>query len=181
MKILLALLAALLMAGCATGVPEPIRSAPEAAPGVQAVREAPDEAVGETVRWGGVIAEVRNRSDHTELEVVARRLQSGGRPVDRDDASPGRFLAQVPGFLDPAIYAAGRAITVRGVVQGVREQAVGEYAYSFPVVQAEVYHLWPEREPVRDYRRDPFYDPWYDPWYRPWHRPYRHPYYGPYW
>ncbi|ABI57760.1 Slp family lipoprotein [Alkalilimnicola ehrlichii MLHE-1] len=181
MKVLIALMLVLLLAGCAPGAPEPIRSAPPEAPDLAEARADPDAHAGRTVRWGGVIAEVRNRSDHTELEVVARRLQVGGRPAERDDDSPGRFLARVPGFLDPAIHAPGRAITVVGTFEGLREQAVGDYRYTFPWVRVEVYHLWPEREPVPSYRRDPFYDPWYDPWYGPFPRYYRHPFYGPYW
>ena len=47
---------------------------------------------------------------------------------------------------------------------------VGEFAYSYPVVQVQSYHLWPKEEPriYSHYYHDPFYDPW--PWYGPWRR-----------
>jgi len=155
---------AALLAGCATQVPEPIREAPPGNPSPEAVRDAPDALKGERVRWGGTIVSVTNKADHTEVEIVARPLDSDGEPkaVDR---SLGRFLARVPGFVDPAVYAAGRHVTVTGTVTGVVEQPIGEYSYRFPVVAVDGRYLWPKRQPAaRDrYPYDPF---WYDPWYR---------------
>ncbi|ACL71760.1 outer membrane lipoprotein, Slp family [Thioalkalivibrio sulfidiphilus HL-EbGr7] len=161
-------LAALWLAACAS-TPEPIRAAPPGAPQPDEVRADPARFQGSQVRWGGVIAGVNNLADHTLVEVVSRPLTSGGRPRE-SDVTQGRFLARVPGFLDPAVYVAGREITVSGRVAGLESRPVGDYPYPYVRVDVDVHQLWAVREPVRD----PYYSPWwYDPWY-----PY-HPIYGP--
>jgi outer membrane lipoprotein len=105
------------------------------------------------------------------MEVVARPLDGQGEPA-RTDTTPGRFMAEFRGFVDPAVYAEGRRLTVVGTLGGIAERAIGDYAYRFPVVAVEHHYLWPAEKP----RRDPYPPPWYhDPWY-----PYHSPYY-PYW
>jgi len=115
---------------------------------------------------------VTNREGTTRIEVVGRRLASGGRPRD-GDATSGRFLAEVPGFLDPAVYASGRQVTVTGPLAAPETHDIGDFAYRFPVVEVRAHHLWPEPEKVerRSYPPPWYYDPWY-PYYRP---------YPPYW
>ncbi|WP_018954965.1 Slp family lipoprotein [Thioalkalivibrio sulfidiphilus] len=166
---LLLMSAALWLGACASTVPEPIRQAPAAAPLPDEVRADPARFQGSQVRWGGVIAGVTNRSNDTLVEVVSRPLTSSGRPRETD-VTQGRFLARVPGFLDPAVYASGREITVAGRVAGLESRRVGDFDYPYVLVDVETHYLWAVREPVRD----PYYSPWwYDPWY-----PY-HPMYGP--
>ena len=82
----------------------------------------------------------------TEIELLARPLDSGDAP-ERSDGSPGRFLARTPHFLDPAVYARGRRITVLGTVTGSEERQVGELPYRYPVVAAERIKLWPKEGP----------------------------------
>jgi outer membrane lipoprotein len=155
------------LVGCASTVPAPIRTAPPGAPTVTEVRGDIDRFVGQPVRWGGTVASVDNRAKETWVEIVARDLGSDGRPVD-DDRSEGRFLARVGAFLDPAVYTAGRQVTVAGVVDGSATRPIGDFPYVYPVVRAQTVYLWeplPERVPY-------YYDPWwfYDPWYpHPWH------------
>jgi outer membrane lipoprotein len=159
---------ALLLAGCA-GTPEAIRQPPPDDPQLGAVRADPERYKDSEVRWGGHIVSVRNEKDQTILEVVHRRLQENGRPRE-EDQSAGRFLAKVQGFLDPAVYAANREVTMRGRVEDVIEQKIGEYRYRYPVIRAGFVHLWPPRpppEPVRYY-----YDPY---WPYPWGWPYPPP------
>ena len=168
-RLLVLLLTVLWLAGCASHLPQPIREAPPGAPQLDEVRHDPDRFRGSPVRWGGVIAQVDNRADHTLVEVVARPLGGNGRPRETD-ASQGRFLARVPGFLDPAVYGTGREITVAGRVAGLDTRPVGEFKYPYVQVDVELHHLWAVREPLRE----PYYPPWwYDPWY-----PY-HPFYRP--
>lgn len=173
----------MVLAGCATPAPEAIREPPPRDLSYTEVRGNVDAHLGARVRWGGTIADVENRPDETWLYVVARPLDSSGRPLPDGD-SPGRFIARVKGFLDPAVYAAGRLVTVAGTLAGTLTQPVGEYPYKYIVVDAEATKLW---EPVveRPYYRDPFYDHpfFYDPFW-PW--PARlypwHPYpFHPYW
>ncbi|HKJ75946.1 MAG TPA: Slp family lipoprotein [Gammaproteobacteria bacterium] len=172
MKII-ALLMAALLAGCASHIPQSIREAPPGNPTPAEVRAAPERFTGSTVRWGGVVAEVHNRQDDTEVVVVARELSSDGRPYSTN-RSDGRFLARIDGFLDPMVYDQGREFTVTGTVAGAERRTIGDYEYRYPVVEAEAYYLW---EPWRlhrryDYSPYDYYDPWYPGLY-PWpHRPY---------
>lgn len=153
---------AVTLGACSTA-PKTIRT-PVAGPPVLAAVQNVDRYVGERVRWGGTIAEVENRLTETWIQVVARRLRRGGRPIE-SSATTGRFLAKVPGFLDPEQYQRGREITVVGtLIKGVTRN-IGEYPYQFPVVQVEDLYLW---EPLPEY--DPyFHSPFFwDPFYYPW-------------
>ena len=168
-RFLTLLFAVLWLSACATNVPAPIREAPAAQPLPDEVRADPTRFQGQPVRWGGVIASVSNRADETGVEVVARPLSGSARPQEVD-RTYGRFLARVPGFLDPAVYAPGREITVTGTISGLESRPVGEYAYPYVVVDVTAHYLWAVREPIREPAMSPW---WYDPWY-----PY-HPLYGP--
>jgi len=169
------LVLAVLVTGCASTVPEPIRAPLADSPTLPQVREDPGTFVGERVRWGGTIVAVENREQYTRLEVVARKLTTQGRP-EEEDATPGRFLAILDGFRDPAVYGQGRAITVVGELEASQTHTIGEFPYRFPVVRVRSHHLWAKVETVRESLPPPwYYDPWYyDPWY-PYYRPY-HPY-----
>jgi len=125
------------------------------------------------VLWGGEILGVRNESRFTDVEVFGRPLYRDGEP--RPDGGDGlRFIARVERFLDPAAYQPGKRLTVRGPLLAPVTRSVGDYPYRYPVVSAQLYHLWPIYEPPRDY----YYDPWrpWGPW-GPW-GPYGH---WPYW
>ncbi len=160
---LLLLSAVLALSACATYVPERIKTAPAGNPSVGEVRSNPDRFVGSEVRWGGTIAEVRNRADETLVQIVARELTDSGKPIVGDRSS-GRFVARIDGFLDPVVYREGRRLTITGEVIGTRTEQVGEYPYRFPVVEVDTSYLWPRETATPGYPR--YYDPfWYDPWY----------------
>ena len=59
-----------------------------------------------------------------------------------------------------------------------RARKVGDFPYSYPVVDVAHYYLWPVEPKLPPRYRDPWwYDPWwYDPWwYDPWYPyPYRY-------
>ncbi len=163
-----------LLSGCASNLPKEISTPPDNNPTVEEILQDTEPYLGTFLRWGGSIASVENRKDETWLEIVARALDSRGRP-EKSDQSPGRFLARVDQFLDPEIYRKGRLVTVYGVLEGIKEGKIGEQPYSFPVVRAKTVYLWAEyREPPplpRYYW--PYYDPFWDPfwphryyWYR---------------
>ncbi len=143
------------LSGCAT-IPAPLQgdyatSRPENAP-----------ATAQKVRWGGQIIRVDNDPQRSCFEVLARPLDSRARPLQRD-SSEGRFLACRAGFYDPAVFEAGRNITVAGTVEGSELRKVGDYEYRYPRIAADVIYLWSEQTYARDpwvYGRDPF-------WYRP--------------
>ncbi len=161
----LMLLAATLLAGCATA-PTPLQG--EFAP-LTPEQASASGRPGDRIRWGGQIVDVQTRTDRTCFELLGKPLQTSARPREAD-LSAGRFLACRQGFYDPALFAPGREVTVTGVIEGFEEHPIGEYSYRYPRVAAEVVYLWPEREPDYYYR---YYTP---AW------PYYHPaYWGPSW
>ena len=169
----------MLLGGCASVVPETIRTAAPGNVQIVEVRTQPTQYNDAIIRWGGNIVSTRNERDHTVLEIVGRELDSDGRPF-AEDRSLGRFLVKAQGFLDPAVHKPERDVTVRGRVEGVVERAIGEYRYVDPVVQADEIYLWQPRLSATPHYPYYYYDPfWYDPWYPwgwpPYHR--RWPYY----
>lgn len=173
-----------LLSACATSGPDAINAPPAVDLSLAEARANASAHLDQRIRWGGSIAGVENRANETWLEVVARPLDGTGRPRLGDESFR-RFLAKVKGFLDPAVYAKGRLVTVAGVISGGLTRTIGEYSYAYVVVDADAIKLWEPVLPPRYYYPGPFYDPFYDPflpmpmnpWY-PWYRPY--PLY-PYW
>jgi outer membrane lipoprotein len=165
----LGLIFVFILTGCATNIPSAVQQAPAQVLSVSQVRQDTERYMGRDIRWGGEIIFLENGSDSTDMAVLATTLGSKGKP-DADGALDARFLARVPAFLDPAEFAEGRRVTVTGVITGVESRLVGEYAYSYPLVQVQVYYLWPKEKPRINnyYYNDPFYDPWrrYGPWGR---------------
>lgn len=152
-------LVALALAGCAT-VPAPLQgqfstlSPHDAAASGQA---------GAAVRWGGRIVRTEPLADRTCFEIVSTRLDYNTRPYWAQDDTGGRFLACRTGFYDPAIFEAGREVTVTGTIDGYESRPVGQYEYRFPRVAAEVVYLWPVRERV-DVITRPAPWPWWGYW-----------------
>jgi outer membrane lipoprotein len=172
-------LLAVALAGCNASVPRTIRDAPTAALTVTQVQQAPDRAIGQRVRWGGSIISVDNLEDSTQIEVLARTLNADGEP-QADAQGQGRFIAELPGFVDPVEYPEDRLLTVVGPITGLITRDVGEYPYRYPVLAVTSRYLWPE---PASYSYDPYrWHGWYG--YRPWYGaagPWFGPAYGPWW
>ena len=158
--------------GCASnGVYSPIADPDFQGPQLTAVRGNPEAFKDTPVRWGGSIARVENRVDETWIEVVEQPLQRYGRPKGSAD-SGGRFVARIGGFLDPAIYAEGRQITVTGALESTVRRDIGEHPYEFPVVAVSEHRLWQEQPAVEYYDYPPYYYDFnygfgvFGPWYR---------------
>ena len=92
---------------------------------------------GERVRWGGQVVGVHNAASESCFEIVGKPLAVDGRPLVRD-RSEGRFIACRGGFYDPAVFTAGREVTVTGSVTGFENRRIGDYDYRYPRVTAEV-------------------------------------------
>jgi outer membrane lipoprotein len=161
-----------LLTSCATQPPVPLRVNLTSNPTVAQVLKAPDHNVGTKVRWGGVIHKITNLKTETELEIISRDLDKKARPRVQDNTY-GRFLARIPGFLEPSVFAPNREITVVGTVTGTLKRPIGEFEYTYPVVDVKTYHLWDARPVQEGYDNWWMYDPWYwgYPWY-PWWYPY---------
>ncbi|MBN4054285.1 Slp family lipoprotein [Nitrospira defluvii] len=144
-------------------------------PGVtfRRVIQNPKGAIGSTVLWGGTIIETTPDQDGTRIEVLQKSLGRGDRPLETDE-SGGRFFVEAQGvFLDPAVYANGREVTIVGQITEERVALIGELEYRYPSVVSSHIHLWEERT---TYRRSDFY-PYRSPcWFGPYPY-YIYPYY----
>ena len=173
------LLAAALFAGCATTAPlQPdIRAAamPVDFPDLMAN---PERFRGETVILGGEIIDAVPTANGTRLNVLQTRTDAAERPGS-SDTSQGRFVAMYQGFLDPAIYATGRQVTVAGTVAGAQAQTVGNTQQTQPLINAQQVYLWPQPQPRYYYAPGPYY---YYPFYNPFwpYEPFYEPYYEPF-
>ncbi|MCW5890917.1 MAG: Slp family lipoprotein [bacterium] len=127
-------------------------------------------ATGERIRWGGQIVRTTPGEGETCLEIVQKPLDGEARPRPVDETT-GRFVACGGGFYDPAVFAAGREVTVVGTVEGIQTGKVGDSPYQFPRVRADTVYLW---APRRAYYYP--YDPWGGPYWG-----YYGGWYGPYW
>lgn len=167
--------AALLLTGCVS-IPEAIRT-PVDGPTVPEARTNPQSHAGAQVRWGGTISGIDNLEDRTVLTIVARPTTRRGEPLG-EEASTGRFLAEINRFLDPEVYKPGRRVTVVGRFTGIRAASIDQYVYDYPVVRGRDLYLW------EDYvRRAPRYPgPYYHRYRYPyWHYPYPGFHHYPWW
>ncbi|MBS7457642.1 Slp family lipoprotein [Coralloluteibacterium stylophorae] len=156
-----ALLAAGVLAACATP-PKPLQgSYAPLSPATAAQRQVP----GDLVRWGGTIAEVVPQRERTCFELVGRPLDGRGRPDEDSDSSAGRFVACREGFYDPVVFERGRAVTVTGRIEGFETRTIGDFPYLHPRVAADVVYLWPEQREVDViYDRGPYWGGYYGWW-----------------
>ena len=106
------------------------------------VQANPKTTRGSTVIWGGRIIRTINGTNGGEIYVLQLPLNRRERPGSDDTASGGRFIAVSSEFLDPAVYAPGRLISMAGQLEGVRDQFVANVLYAFPVVRIKQSHLW---------------------------------------
>jgi outer membrane lipoprotein len=167
----LGLALAVLLGGCATAFPKEVMRDVNTSVSADDLRRDAGTYQGARVIVGGEILSTQPRPGQTEIELLARRLDDADAP-EYSDRSLGRLLLRSPDFLDPAIYAAGRRITVIGTVTGVEDRKVGELPYRYPVITVERIRLWPQE--IAQY---PAYSPWgpwpygpyfYDPYYYGW-------------
>lgn len=168
-----------LLGGCVSTFPDEALRGVNRTVTLGALRAAPGSHLSERVIVGGEILATRPKVGETEIEVLARRLRSDGSP-ERSDRSEGRFLVRTAEFLDPAVYAAERRITVLGTVAGEEERSIGDLPYRYPVIQSERIRLWPRDVATTPAYPPGFYDPYWPYWGGPW-RPYRFWRPWPYW
>jgi outer membrane lipoprotein len=158
-------LIALTVGGCGHVISETVRRQVRAEVPFSELRADPEAYKDRTVILGGELLSTRNSQEGTLLEVLQRPLNSYERPLftDRTD---GRFMVLCTQYLDAAIYAKGREITVAGRVLGLRKGQIGEMEYSYPFISCLEIHLWPEPVP-QQYEPYPwwYWDPFWAPWY----------------
>ncbi|KPJ92333.1 MAG: hypothetical protein AMJ53_09615 [Gammaproteobacteria bacterium SG8_11] len=99
-----------------------------------------------SVLWGGVIVKSTNVKEGTELELLVYPLKKDFKP-DTEQNTLGRIIVFHDGYLETLDYAAGRLLTVQGIVYDLKKGSVGEAIYTYVVVDARQMHLWP---PIED-------------------------------
>ena len=104
---------------------------------------------GTRVLWGGVIINTTNLTDKTRLEVLAYPLNDTQRP-QTDKPAGSRFLAYQPGYLETTDYAAGRQVSMVGIIGTLEEARLGEHRYVYPTIEVEQLHLWPVKSQESD-------------------------------
>lgn len=143
---------ATLLAGCATRLPFPEETLRAVDPSITVarLRQEPGGYLNARVMLGGRIVATRPRLGQTEIEVLASSLGDDGRPMDTD-LTEGRFLIVTAEFVDPAVYAAERRVTVLGRVSGEDQRQIGDHPYRYPIVMAERLKLWPREADLTRY------------------------------
>ena len=166
-------LLALLLDGCASTVPASIRTNVAEPLRVAQAQADPKALMGHAVRWGGEILAVINHAKYSDVVVLRRPLFDNGEPKP-EGGEARRFVARIPGFVDPAEFKTGQRLTVSGHLAGLVTIPVGQYPYPHPVVRVAEYHRWGKyvAPVVPPWVDDPFYcDPAW-PWGYPGYRPY---------
>ena len=128
------LLACLLLSAC-TGLPSAVENAPAMQLSYQQVSQDINNHKDTPVRWGGVIISVENQEQASLMQVVFHSLDYSGRP-QLHKPGEGRFVVKSAEFLDPAIYAKDKEITVAGVITGDIERTVGKRIIQVPLLSA---------------------------------------------
>ncbi|PMH41894.1 starvation-inducible protein [Vibrio sp. 10N.286.49.B3] len=113
-----------------------------------------DPSLQTDVRLGGVIAKVDNLATKSRIEVVNLPINKSGQPDITQDPQ-GRFIAYVPGYVEPVAFAQGRLVTFVGKTAMPEAGKVGEFDYTFPVMEAYGQRLWriEERIIMNDFDR----------------------------
>lgn len=131
-----------LVAGCASVIPEALRGEVDREVRFSDLHPNPDRFEGRMVVLGGRIAALRPADGVTELEVREFPLEEERQSPRLSAQSGGRFLVAHKGSLDPDRYRPGRLVTIVGVVQGGRVLPGQDIAK--PVIESEYIHLWPD-------------------------------------
>ncbi len=139
------MLTAFVMTGCAPVISrEALREVDQDVRFEQLLKD-PQAYQGRAVLLGGDIIETQNFPEKTLIVVLQRPLDFRKKPA-AEDASKGRFIISVPGFLDPAIYRPKRKVTVVGSVLGKEVRPLGEIEYSYPIIDKRELYIWPSEE-----------------------------------
>ncbi len=131
----------LLIEGCASVISPAIMDRVDRNITFRELQGHPERFAGKVVLLGGEIVTTTVKKEESWVEVVQKPLDWNKRPEDTD-LSHGRFLIRFQGFLNPAIYARGRKITVAGEVQRGKVLPLGEIGYGYPVILPQEHHIW---------------------------------------
>jgi len=141
MKAIIIASLAIFITACSSA-PATIQHAPRGDIQLKQVIPDADAHVGEAVRWGGKIIEVKNQQDFSRLQLVQFPLNRYGRPVESRE-SQGRFLVRSHAFLDPEIFTIGSMLTVYGKIAETSTLKVDQKTLTLPVLDIIDSQRWP--------------------------------------
>jgi outer membrane lipoprotein len=127
--------------GCAPPFPKETLDKVNRNVSFQELKKEPDKFKGTLVMLGGMIVGSKNAKEGTLIEILQKPLDSSGSPL-QTDLTEGRFLIQSDTFLDPAVYHAGRLITVVAEVIGRKELPLDDIMYVYPLLILKDLHFW---------------------------------------
>ena len=129
------------LAACTQAIPKESLNKVDPNLSFQMLIKDPESHQGKNILVGGLILGTTAREGETWVEVLQKPLDWQHKPKDTDE-SFGRFLIRFESFADPAIYTAGKKITVLGEVLGKKVQPLKEMDYAYPVLIPREHHLW---------------------------------------
>ena len=141
MKLFIMIILTTFLAACTPAIPQKWLDKVDPNLSFHMLIKDPESYRGKNILVGGQILAVNVREGESWVEVLHKPLDWQHNPKDTDE-SAGRFLVRFQGFLDPAIYTAGKKITVVGEVQGKKVQPLKEMDYTYPVLTPREHHLW---------------------------------------
>lgn len=141
MKLFILILTGVFLAACTQAIPRETLKMADPHLTFQMLIKDPEQHQGKNILTGGQILGTSTLKGETWLEVLQKPLDWQHKPKDTDE-SFGRFLLRFEGFADPAIYTAGKLITVVGEVRGKKVQPLKDMDYVYPVLTPRDHHLW---------------------------------------
>lgn len=112
---------------------------------------------GQMVRWGGMIGQVANYEDFSELTIVQFPLTRHGVPISTEQ-SAGRFIVRSEHFLDPLIFSPDKLVTIIGTVKTLQLQKVDQKMLTLPLISLDESHVWPQNNPTSSRTYNPKHD-----------------------
>ena len=140
----------MLLSACSGLLPSAVRDVPVTDVSYRQASRDLNHYKDTSVRWGGVIIEVDNEENFTLVQVLSYPLDYFGEPKLNKPAE-GRFVIKSTKFLDPAVYAKNREITVAGKLEGDIQRMIEKKTMLLPLLASSALYLWP---PV--YQNDPY-------------------------
>jgi outer membrane lipoprotein len=150
--------------GCAYPISQEMRAKANPDLIYSAVARDPRSYKGATIIWGGIVIQVQNQPSQTVLTILETPLDYYGVPLD-EDFSRGRFIAQVPEYLDQQAYGEGKKIILAGDIVGEETKQLAGTQYRYPVVLVRELHQFLQRDNSQLYRPNDYPDQYGYPYY----------------
>ncbi|MEO0424441.1 MAG: Slp family lipoprotein [Pseudomonadota bacterium] len=123
------------------------------------------DAVGNDVRWGGVVSRVRWQGDAALLLVEERVLKRNGKPTARSTGKA--FVVELSDVERPGRIAVGRRFTASGTVTRAEDVKVDGEVIALPVVSGSDWRSWRAAPTaVSSGQRRVAFAPGFGPYYR---------------